>query len=85
MSKKNPETTFYKDLDKLREKYPMCYIEAWTPEDFVRSLDGEDEEYEDTKLNWNDPNYISISNELYDGFDANYGTNWTRIQLVSKN
>ena len=23
---------FYKDLRKFQMKYPMCYVEAWTPE-----------------------------------------------------
>ena len=31
---KSIATEFFKELDALRNKYPMCYVEAWTPDDF---------------------------------------------------
>lgn len=35
---KSVATEFFKELDALRNKYPMCYVEAWTPDDFEVSL-----------------------------------------------
>ena len=71
---------FYKDLKALQSKYPMCYIEAWTPEDY----DSVDADYDDDKeieeADWNDQDHIGTTNALYDSFDANIGTNWDRIR-----
>lgn len=61
---------FHRDLEALRNKYPECYIEAWMPEDFslrfVKILDRDTCE--------------RISQLLEDRFDANYGTDWSRIE-----
>lgn len=71
---------FYEDLKKLQSKYPMCYIEAWTPEDYV-SVDADyDDDKEIEEADWNDQDHIGTTNSLYDSFDANYGTNWDRIR-----
>ena len=71
---------FYKELKALQSKYPMCYIEAWTPEDY----DSVDADYDDDKeieeADWNDQDHIGTTNALYDSFDANIGTNWDRIR-----
>jgi hypothetical protein len=67
---------FYEDLVKFQEKYPMCYIEAWTPEDFafMKSKIDKTEKYE---LNWNTWNFVA--EKLYETFDANQGTNWHKV------
>ena len=56
---------FREALDKLRKKFPMCYIEAWTPEDF--------------QTEWNSDDSLRVAGALEDGFDANIGTHWDRI------
>ena len=57
--------SFLQDLVDLREKYPMVYIEAWTPVDF--------------DVDWNSEQAEHMASRLYDRFDANYGTNWDDI------
>ena len=37
----NSKTTaveFFRELNALKDKYPMCYVEAWTPDDFEVTL-----------------------------------------------
>jgi hypothetical protein len=63
---------FYDDLAELQNKYPSCYIEAWTPEDFVKII-----KKEESEINWND--YIPVAQKLYDTFDGNQGTNWHKV------
>jgi hypothetical protein len=71
---------FYKDLKDLQAKYPMCYIEAWTPEDYD-SVDADyDDDEKEVETNWKDQDHIGTTNSLYNSFDANYGTNWDRIR-----
>ena len=81
MSKKtktnNPADTFYEDLKVFRAKYPMVYLEAWTPEDF--SVD-EDGDASPDPVDWNDPAHIATADNLDHYFDANYGTNWDRVR-----
>jgi len=70
--------TFYDDLKKFRAKYPMCYIEAWTPEDFDRDENGGEVENSNWELRlWN-----RIAARLGFEFDAEVGTNWTRVEEV---
>ena len=35
---KSTATDFFKELNALRQRYPMCYVEAWTPDDFEVTL-----------------------------------------------
>ena len=71
---------FYKELKAMQEKYPMCYIEAWTPEDYD-SVDADyDNDEVETEADWNDQDHIGTTTSLYNSFDANYGTNWDRIR-----
>lgn len=77
MSKQtNPAATFHDDLQALRKKYPMVYIEAWTPEDFV---DADDE----PAVDWNHPFHEITADNLRRHFDAEIGTNWDRIREES--
>ena len=58
----------------------MCYIEAWTPEDYD-SVDADyDNDEVETEADWNDQDHIGTTTSLYNSFDANYGTNWDRIR-----
>ncbi len=77
---------FYDELRVLSEKYPMCYIEAWTPEDYfmMKHKDQNIEDIQD-KLNWNDEEWVQVSEKLYDTFDANHGTNWHKLFHIVEN
>lgn len=59
----------------------MCYIEAWTPEDYESAdADYDEDERDESSVGWdNDINY-AITARLYRRFDANNGTNWERIR-----
>lgn len=63
---------FYNDLAELQNKYPSCYIEAWTPEDFVKII-----KKEECDTDWN--KWIPVAQKLYDTFDGNQGTNWHKV------
>lgn len=73
---KKVSDSFYNDLGALREKYPMVYFEAWTPDDFDISTD-------DKKTDWNDSKHVETVDELNASFDAEYGTNWDRVREAS--
>ena len=79
---KNPSDTFYDDLRAFRAQYPMCYIEAWTPTDYVNApMDANGDEAAD----WNDDDHVFTTSRLEDTFDANQGTNWDAIRNVFSN
>ena len=65
---------FYADLRAFQQKYPMVYIEAWTPEDFHHAA-----KEKPRKVDWNDPDHVATASILSDRFDANEGTNWDRL------
>lgn len=73
---------FYKELRDFQAKYPMCYVEAWTPEDY----DSVDADYNDedpepkSYTDWNKDVHCDTTSKLYKYFDANYGTSWERIR-----
>lgn len=77
---------FYDDLRKFQAKYPMCYIEAWTPEDFqfaVRLAEFPDIEDDAPPVDWDAPLHETTADNLYRHFDAEIGTNWDRVNLES--
>jgi hypothetical protein len=76
----NQMKEFYQDLKALQEKYPMCYVEAWTPEDYVSTDVDYDEDSDPEETDWNELKHVLTTNSLYNNFDANYGTNWDRIR-----
>jgi hypothetical protein len=65
---------YIKDLIAFRERYPMCYIESWTPDEWQEFI-GE----EDTIPDWTARRHTDVVRELYGGFDPMYGTNWETI------
>lgn len=73
---------FYKELRAMQKKYPMCYIEAWTPEDYdsVDANYDEDDPDPESNTDWNLDEHHDTASKLYKYFDANYGTNWERIR-----
>ena len=76
------DNAFDKELRELREKYPEFYIEVWGPWDFVvgKSRDhmpSHDEIIRKVIKHKNE--WPNVVNELHEGFDANFGTNWDRI------
>lgn len=74
--------SFYADLRAFQKKYPMVYVEAWTPEDFTHAADmyGDDHDPEEAPAaDWTDPDHVMTANALAEGFDANDGTNWSRV------
>jgi hypothetical protein len=83
MSKKtkpNPAVTFHADIQALREKYPMVYLEAWTPDDFVVD---EGRNQPPKPVDWNHHLHEITADNLNRHFDAEIGTNWDRIRYES--
>ena len=64
------ESSFFSDLTKLRDKYPMCYVEAWTPDDFNTEWASHDSE--------------AIASVLCHRFDAEYGTSWNSVESAKE-
>jgi hypothetical protein len=79
-SNNNPAETFHDDFQALRAKYPMVYLEAWTPDDFVVDEDGNSPD----TVDWNHPLHETTADNLHRHFDANYGTNWDRVRYESE-
>lgn len=79
------DTAFETALRKLREEYPEFYVEAWGPYDFVsgyrRDLHLSHNTIMDEILEKQDE-WPIVVDELHEGFDANYGTNWDRINIT---
>jgi hypothetical protein len=78
------QSSFFCDLQKLREKYPQVYLEAWTPDDFEFISESRDEPetpWSDERMlaDWSDPQWIAIADRLYHQFDANNGTTWLSL------
>lgn len=67
----NPQTVnFLTDLFALQQKYPECYVEAWTADDYQTTIKD--------KLT-KGQNEI-ITNMLYNTCDANKGTTWKKVR-----
>lgn len=79
-STEDASKSFYKDLKAFRASYPMCYIEAWTPEDFDLDKDGEPKDDTD----WKSRLWTRIASRLSHEFDASVGTNWARVGEITK-
>ena len=62
-------------IDKLRKKYPECYIEMWGPEDFEGETDKE--------LTHDD--HCAIVDWLYHRHDCEYGTTWKSVRQAIQN
>ena len=73
-SPKPRNLSFHKDLQAFRKKYPMVYVEVWTPSDYDASQGI-------SSTNWDDPAHIDTTQRLTRHFDASIGTNWDRIAL----
>jgi hypothetical protein len=73
-TKTNPAATFHQDLQALRAKYPMVYVEVWTPEDFV---------VDELSVDWNHPFHETTVDNLHRHFDPEIGTNWERVRHES--
>lgn len=69
---------FYADLRDFQKKYPMVYLEVWTPEDFAFAAN----DLEDVSENadWQSPEHLVTAHTLERRFDANHGTNWDRVR-----
>lgn len=76
----DPSSTFYAEFKEFRTKYPMCYLEAWTPEDFDVDGNGEPKE----EVDWNERRWRRIAARLGHEFDASIGTNWDRVGEVAQ-
>lgn len=66
---------FFSELFALQQKYPECYVEAWTPEDYRVKA----------------PRFLTtresmiVSNYLYNNVDAHKGTTWKKVgEFVKK-
>lgn len=76
----DPSATFYRELKEFRARYPMCYLEAWTPEDFDLDENGEPKD----DVDWGARKWKRVASRLGHEFDAGVGTNWDRVGEVSK-
>jgi hypothetical protein len=69
------EDKFLKELHKLQQKYPECFIDAYVPSDY----------------NWCSNKELTkgmcirISEVLYDSVNAHEGTNWNKINRIISN
>ncbi len=86
MSEKPINQQFQDDLEALKVKYPMCYIEAWTPDDYVSAVEHGTKEQKEAfseqlqGADWTDERYVDTTISLARGLDANHGTNWERLR-----
>lgn len=71
---------FLEKVKALREEFPQCYIETWTPLDFTYTEN--DVEDDTVSMEWDDPRAVEVAEQLYRVFDANHGTNWDVITEV---
>lgn len=76
----DPSSTFYQELKEFRKRYPMCYLEAWTPEDFDLDDSGSPKDEAD----WTARRWKRVASRLGHEFDASVGTNWVRVKEVTK-
>jgi len=65
---------FLVDLFALQQKYPECYLEAWTPEDYCAKAP------RDLTIR----EAMIVSNYLYNYVDANLGTTWNKVENFVK-
>lgn len=76
---------FQADVRALQAKYPMCYVETWNPDDWQQYLTPEVAEEEDEHIlsaDWTDPVHLQIATHLHRYFDAQYGTDWGRLEYA---
>jgi hypothetical protein len=81
------DLAFEKALRKLREEYPEFYIEVWGPYDFVCAANRNEFLSHDlimAEIIEREDEWPEVVNELHEGFDANYGTNWNRLEITVK-
>lgn len=63
---------FLERLKEFRDEFPMCYIEAWTPQDFEQSV----------MASVDDEQCLVVADELYQCFDAHIGTQWSTVSSI---
>ena len=71
--------SFFEDLETLRRKWPMVYVEAWTPDDFDDAVSMVSGEGEAVPADWGDPKHLETARLLDKRFDAEAGTFWERV------
>jgi hypothetical protein len=85
MPRKNTlSTQFFKDLRTLQAKYPMCFIDAWTPDDYEFALAmGEEPDAElEENADWSHDRYVWASRMVSKRKDANNGIDWDWLSIV---
>jgi hypothetical protein len=81
------DLAFEKALRKLRDEFPEFYLEVWGPYDFVVGVNREEFQSHDlimAEIIEREDEWPEVVTELHEGFDANYGTNWDRIDITVK-
>lgn len=81
------DLAFEKALRNLRDKFPEFYLEVWGPYDFVVGVNREEFQSHDlimAEIIERVDEWPAVVDELHDGFDANCGTNWDRIDMTVK-
>lgn len=73
------EEAFWEEYFALQKKYPMVFLTAWTPADFVNIRHcGET----DNKAIWNSKRWARVSEHLLRHHDANIGCPWGVVQAA---
>ena len=65
---------FLTELFALQQKYPECYLEVWTPEDYCAKA----------QRDLTTREAMIVSNYLYNYVDANEGTTWKKVEHYVK-
>ena len=65
------DDSFFKDLEKLKKKYPEYLVSVWCPQDY--------ETYND---NLSRGDCVDISQYLFDNHDASVGINWDAVETA---
>lgn len=68
------KVNFMTEFLALQQKYPECYVEAWTPEDYNAK----------TERPLTTREAIIVSSNLYNYADANEGTTWNKVEKYVK-
>jgi hypothetical protein len=84
MPKNKLSTQFFKDLKALQAKYPMCFIDAWTPDDyeFALAMNEEPDAELEENANWSDDRYAWATFMIHKRKDANNGIDWEWLSIV---
>jgi hypothetical protein len=71
---------FADEMRKLRERFPMTCIKAWTPDDFHSTANGPDDRGQRGLADWKDPSHTKTARALESILSENSGQEWLMIR-----